>query len=186
MDCRRKKKVERCSLASQKNNCSMRLIKPAVIGVIVLVAIVMAFSFLFPSNVRVSRAIDIHAPRTQVMQYLNNPERWPEWYNPLRQDSSKSWALVGNTFKRSESALTITSASDTSVMLTAVTPDESQVAYIQVIGTGEDGHCTVQWYSDIPVRWYPWEKFGSIFFDKIIGGGMEGSLQELKSVSEQP
>jgi len=164
----------------------MRFIKPAVIGLIVLTALIMAFSLLFPSNVRVSRAIDVHAPRTEVMKNLMVPENWPHWYVPLKQDSSGSWTLSGNTFKRSETALTIRSVSDTSVQLTAITPDETQIAFIQVIGTGEEGHCTVQWYSDIPVKWYPWEKFGSIFFDKIIGGGMESSLQELKDISERP
>jgi hypothetical protein len=43
----------------------------------------------------------------------------------------------------------------------------------------------LQWYFDIKLRWYPWEKFGSIVFDKQLGPPMEKSLGNLKKLLEK-
>ena len=48
-----------------------------------------------------------------------------------------------------------------------------------------NGNTTVvQWYFDFRLKWYPWEKFGSIIFDKQLGPPMEQSLGELKKKLE--
>ncbi|MFM7839980.1 MAG: hypothetical protein ACKO6K_10455, partial [Chitinophagaceae bacterium] len=43
----------------------------------------------------------------------------------------------------------------------------------------------LQWYFNFTVRWYPWEKFGSIIYDQQIGPAMERSLNNLKRQCEQ-
>lgn len=164
----------------------MRTVRAGVIGLVVLAIFVTLFSLLFPSNVRVSRAVDIHASREAVWQFLVKPEKWPEWYMPIKSDSTHDWKLNGNVYSKEGYSLKITPVSDTSVGIIAISPKEEMNATIQVIGDGKESHCTVQWYTDIPVRWYPWEKFGSILFDKIVGGGMEISLQSLKEGVELP
>jgi hypothetical protein len=44
---------------------------------------------------------------------------------------------------------------------------------------------TVQWYFEFSVKWYPWEKFGSIIYDKELGPTMEKSLQNIKEMLEK-
>jgi hypothetical protein len=44
---------------------------------------------------------------------------------------------------------------------------------------------TVQWYFDFVFRWYPWEKFSSIVYDKQLGPAMEKSLNNLKDLIEK-
>jgi hypothetical protein len=44
----------------------------------------------------------------------------------------------------------------------------------------------VQWYFDFEVNWYPWEKFGSILFDRQLGPSMERSLETLKKNAGAP
>jgi hypothetical protein len=51
--------------------------------------------------------------------------------------------------------------------------------------TGDNGQLVLQWYFDIKLRWYPWEKFGSIVFDKQLGPPMEKSLANLKKLLEK-
>ncbi len=43
---------------------------------------------------------------------------------------------------------------------------------------------TVQWYMDFSLRWYPWEKFSSILFEKQYGPQMEQGLDRLKKLLE--
>jgi hypothetical protein len=44
----------------------------------------------------------------------------------------------------------------------------------------------VQWYFDFRLKWYPWEKFGSIVFDQQLGPSMESSLENLRINFEKP
>jgi hypothetical protein len=41
---------------------------------------------------------------------------------------------------------------------------------------------TVQWYMDFHLRWYPWEKFGSLLLEKSHGARMEQGLTNLKKL----
>ncbi len=43
---------------------------------------------------------------------------------------------------------------------------------------------TLQWYMDFKLRWYPWEKFSSLVFDKSYGGRMEQGLNNIKKIVE--
>ena len=163
----------------------MRLIKAGLIGLVVLSLLVFLLSLLFPSNVRVSRAIDIYTSREEVSRLVMDPAGWKHWYLPLKTNADTAWATTGNGFSSKTASLSIQSTSDSSVAVTARNKDEVFNSNLQIIGDGANGHCTVQWYADMPVKWYPWEKFGSIFFDKILGPGIEQSLQELKKQAEK-
>jgi hypothetical protein len=50
---------------------------------------------------------------------------------------------------------------------------------------GGQNSTTLQWYFDFKLKWYPWEKFGSIIFDKQLGPPMETSLTNLKKFIEK-
>ena len=43
---------------------------------------------------------------------------------------------------------------------------------------------TLQWYIDLDLRWYPWEKFASLLFEKSYGAQMEQGLSNLKKIVE--
>jgi hypothetical protein len=44
---------------------------------------------------------------------------------------------------------------------------------------------TVQWFFEQKINWYPWERFGAMANDKIIGPVMEQSFDKLKKVLEK-
>jgi hypothetical protein len=52
----------------------------------------------------------------------------------------------------------------------------------KVIEHANSDSLTVQWYMDTQLRWYPWEKFASLLFDKSHGATMEQGLGKLKKV----
>ena len=39
---------------------------------------------------------------------------------------------------------------------------------------------TLQWYIDFKLRWYPWEKFGSLFYEATYGKMIEQGLSNIK------
>ena len=49
--------------------------------------------------------------------------------------------------------------------------------------SGSDS-ATLQWYIDFNLRWYPWEKFASLLFEKSYGVQMELGLSNIKKIVE--
>jgi hypothetical protein len=43
---------------------------------------------------------------------------------------------------------------------------------------------TLQWYMDFNLKWYPWDKFRSLFYENIYGVQMEQGLSNLKELSK--
>ncbi|HEU4861369.1 MAG TPA: hypothetical protein VFT15_16100, partial [Chitinophagaceae bacterium] len=58
------------------------------------------------------------------------------------------------------------------------------ISVLKVIRHHEGDSSTLQWYMDFKLRWYPWEKFKSLFFENIYGFQMERGLENLKQLSE--
>ena len=41
---------------------------------------------------------------------------------------------------------------------------------------------TILWYTDLKARWYPWEKFSILVFEKVYGLQMEQGLKNLRQL----
>ena len=142
----------------------MKLIKLGLISLIFFSVIILLISLLIPSQVRISRAVNMEA--ADIDKTIADLRSWPKW-NELYHDSAK-------------------------VTLVSSTPD-----LVKTLWTYKDSHIpgnfriehsagvsVVQWYFEFKLKWYPWEKFGSILFDKQFGPPMERSLNNLKKLVE--
>jgi hypothetical protein len=145
----------------------MKFVKLGLISVLVLSVILFLLSLIIPSSVRVSRAINIRAPKNKVYEKIASTKDWPAW-NTMANDKltiaitesrpaivRSEWGYKG---KKIASGIKLETYSDITV---------------------------VQWYFDFYNGWYPWRKFGSLIYDKQFGPGMEQSLNNLKSLIEK-
>jgi hypothetical protein len=161
----------------------MRLIKLAIISAVILSLLVLGMSLLIPSHIRISRAVDISASKDSLLPALTDLRQWKQW-NVMVNDSG----LTGKDY--AENAITtdkITIAKQALVGDTLFTRWQQHNARSFVSGftwQGSGDRLVVQWYFDIQLRWYPWEKFSSIVFDKQLGPPMEKSLANLKKLVE--
>ena len=57
----------------------MRLIKLGIISVVVLFGLITAMSMLLPSQVIISRAIDINRPLVTVYEAVTDLSKWKGW-----------------------------------------------------------------------------------------------------------
>lgn len=143
-----------------------RVIKLGIISAVVFFVILYLMSLLLPSHVRISRAINIDGTKEQIMPFVADTAKWRLW-NELAIDSIEVKKLVANADRVS-----------TSWHFRGRTINSS-------FSLEESANVTVvQWYFDFRLKWYPWEKFGSITFDKRFGGPMESSLNNLKKLIE--
>jgi hypothetical protein len=59
------------------------------------------------------------------------------------------------------------------------------ISGFKIIRHQQGDSATLQWYMDFELRWYPWEKFRSLFYENIYGLQMEQGLLNLKELSEE-
>lgn len=142
----------------------LRVIKLAVISVIVIFVIIFLISLLIPSTVRISRAINIEAERRYVYPLIADTTNWKNW-----NDLAKGGISIEILNK------------DTNLVATKWTyGDRSLHGSYRIERIGDI--TVVQWYFDFQLKWYPWEKFGSITFEDQFGKPMETSLTKLKNL----
>jgi hypothetical protein len=142
----------------------MRFIKLGFISLIVFSAILFLLSLLIPSKVRISRAVNIYS--VNIDKTIADLGTWKTW-NELYNDSAKVTIISA----KPDLIETIWSYKDNHI------PGNFRIEH-------SSGTSVVQWYFDFKLKWYPWEKFGSIIFDKQFGPPMERSLNNLKKLVE--
>jgi hypothetical protein len=54
----------------------------------------------------------------------------------------------------------------------------------KIITEAETDSLMVQWYIDIQLRWYPWEKFAGMLYEKSYGDKLEEGLDRLNKIVE--
>lgn len=164
----------------------MRLIKLAVISIVVLFLVITAISLLFPSKARVSRATDIHAPKEKVYALVNNISNWEKWLQggqkiqPLSKETEGKGAIAEIEGSR---VLILRNDADTIVTEWIGANGGKQTGVF--VFMHQQNVTTVNWYFEQKLKWFPWEKFGSMFNDKILGKALEDNLEGLKKAAEQ-
>lgn len=161
----------------------MRVVKLGVISIVGLFIVILGISLLIPNQVRISRAINITAPKDSIHTRLADLRYWKQWNKLANAETVLNQQYSSNTF----------SSDDLTVKLLEALPDTIKTSWQQKAGqtipSGFNLHTVdkttvIQWYFDFRLKWYPWEKFGSIIFDKQLGPPMEQSLAELKKLLE--
>ena len=166
----------------------MKFLKLIIASILFIAIVITLISLFIPSDVRVSKAIQINASEQAVSEQISNPENWRNWYPGA--DSSKFY-YENNVVK----GLVLNETNQQSIVLTGKKNDEVIAAYIlpnkkiptgwQWIPATDSNSVTVQWYIDFHLRWYPWEKFTSFMFEKVYDPQLKQGLENLKKLLEK-
>ena len=168
----------------------MRLIKLAAISVVVLFVIATLIGLLLPSVVVVSRAVDIpQKEEAKVLQEINNLQRWPNWIEGIKSNGFKlttadSTGIGAGAFVNGNNIRITKSAAHTVETEWIGKGGFKQEAAMNLIPDPTHTIVTVQWSFTQHIKWYPWERLGSMMNDKILGPVMEKSLANLKDKSQ--
>jgi hypothetical protein len=168
----------------------MRFIKLGLISLFAFFLVLTGLTLLFPADQRISRAINIAAPRGRVLAMVGDLRQWGQW--------NKFTSASGLTHERFTSPSSgpgaFLFADQLRVGIVAGGPDSLLLTWDQTGGKSFRGgfqflqlrpdSLTVQWWFDFHFRWYPWEKMSSLVFDKDLGPVMEESLNSLKHLME--
>ena len=160
----------------------MRLIKLAVISAIVLFGIITIIASFIPSTIRISRALDIAAPRSKIYGQLADIRGWEAWNMYVKSYHNRQ--VEQQQLVADEMRIGISQLSDTLITTTWTNASGKNFNSGYAIIQHDSLHYTVQWYFDFHLKWYPWEKFQGIVYDQQFGPVMEQSLKELKKNAE--
>jgi hypothetical protein len=165
----------------------MKYLKLALISFVVFAVIVTFISFFFPSHVRISKALDIHVTKDSLLAVLGDPARWKSWYPGA--DTFRLMPGNKTAFYRVNeegAVLEISKWSDSAIVLSTSGPGVKDMnSGWNIYEASIPNTQTIQWYMDFRLKWYPWEKFSSITFEKRYGPLLEQALEKLKRVLER-
>jgi len=161
-----------------------------VIGSLIIFSIVILFLFaLFPSEISVSRLIRINHSSDQVIRKIANLQQWKNWNEfiyttdsngkPDLLDSSDSVSIHKTDFTVER----IKQLPDT--IITRWQHGTHSFTGNFVLTPQNSDQTILEWTLYFHVRWYPWEKLASMFYDKQLGPVMEKSLLNLQKEMER-
>lgn len=164
----------------------MRIVKLLVISVVFLFLLVTLISVFIPSHVRVSKAINVDAGLPEVYGMIAHTGNWKEWYPPM-QDSTIKFSVEAdsNTVMLNDTRVMITGREKNAITGEMISAGGTRVKTgWNILYVAQQDSVTVQWFMDFKMKWYPWEKFSSLLFEKRYGPVMEQGLSNLKSLVE--
>ena len=151
----------------------MKLIKLAFISVLVIFLIATAFSLLIPSHVRISKAINLRAPGDSVLSLVRSTANWQRWHPAFQGENPARFRPID---------IKTTSDSDSEVVMRLQQGGKEPVVNGWKLYSYEGiDSITLQWYMDFQLKWYPWKKFGSLFYENTYGLMMQQGLENIKN-----
>jgi len=169
----------------------MRALKLVLISFFILFGVVTAIGLMFPSTVKVSRAVNITASYDTVYKYLNDVKYWKLW-----MDGADTATLVFLSLKTEGPGTVAKIGVSGEVSMLRSTQDSIfsdwksgegniQHSVFTLLKDATNNVTTAQWSFEQHLNWYPWERFGSMANDKVLGPIMEQSLDKLKRILEK-
>jgi hypothetical protein len=162
----------------------MRVIKLGIISVVIFGILIYLFSLIIPNQVRISRAINIAVAKDTLAGFISDMRTWEHWNEMVTaQDSSRGKYEAGG-YTGMKLRINLVSANHDSIITSwQHGTSESISSGFNLVQSLSDT-TVAQWYFDFKLKWYPWEKFGSMIFDQQLGPAMEKSLRNLKETME--
>lgn len=161
----------------------MRFIKLGLISAVILFAVIMLLSLLFPSTVIVSRAVNINVPKDSIVYLVKDFDGWKIWVDGMQKTSVK---IISKTeADLSGTKVLLDTTSNYSIKSFWQNKNREMASVINLINDSSSKITVVQWQFEQHVKWYPWEKFASMMNDKILGTMMETNLARLKAIAEK-
>jgi hypothetical protein len=149
----------------------MRLIKLVILSFVFLFLVVTAISLLIPSHIRISKATNIGHTKDSIFALIKDEGRWSQWHPAFMNDTLHRMAAI---------QVRPVLQSDSEVVFQLQQPKKRPVINGWKIYHTSADSLTLQWYMDFHLHWYPWEKFGSLFYENTYGVMMEQGLTNLK------
>ena len=165
----------------------MRVVKLAILSFIFLFLLVTIISLFIPGNITISKATNIPAEAQIFDLYIGKLTGWKEWHPSLKGVPEKEFIIFNDTtLKVKNTSIKLVERKDEEILTEMATDGGRPVrSGLKLIRHEPGDSATLQWFMEFKLRWYPWEKFRTLFFENIYGVQMEQGLANLKELSRR-
>src|SRR5688572_20606541 len=94
----------------------MRVLKLAVLTVVIFGTLILALSLLFPSSVRISRAINIGAPKDTISSQVRDLRNWSSWDDMINHEELTTRNSTDSIFSSDQMTVRLVSASPDTII----------------------------------------------------------------------
>jgi hypothetical protein len=134
----------------------------------------------------IAQETGINASKEKIFSVVSNLHTWTRWNKIVSESTLTHLAISSNGLVAESDQLEVSIKKDSD--------DAIRIFWKQRNGKQFSGgikimkihpeNITVQWYFDFRFKWYPWEKFSSLVYDRQFQPVIEESLQNLKQLVE--
>ncbi|HET9745307.1 MAG TPA: hypothetical protein VFP97_06330 [Chitinophagaceae bacterium] len=164
----------------------MRLIKLAILSIITLFLLITLISLFIPSNIRISKATNIAAGDVVIDTNIKKLSNWKNWHPALKGVSENEIRVLNDSSIVVKGTTIVITERNNNELVAKMAANDGRpvVTGFKTISHQQGDSATLQWFMDFKLRWYPWEKFRSLFYENIYGVQMEQGLSNLKELSK--
>ena len=164
----------------------MKLVKLAIISFIFLFALVTTISLFIPSGIRISKAANFAPGYKDVLQPISDLSGWRDWHPALKDIPANEFEVLTDSIIKIRSTTISIKKKTGDEVIAEMSADKGRpiMSGFKLINHQAGDSTTLQCYMDFKLRWYPWEKFRSLFYENIYGIQMEQGLANLKGLAE--
>lgn len=164
----------------------MRVIKLAILSFVVLFLLITIISLFIPGRITISKATNIAADDKAVYTFIEKLPEWKKWHPALKDIPQKEiQVLTDNCVKVRGTTINVIERKQEEIVTEMLTDNGRPIiSGLKIIRHQLGDSSILQWHMEFKLRWYPWEKFKSLFFENIYGVQMEQGLGNLKELSE--
>lgn len=156
----------------------MQLIKLGLLSIFFLFIVATGVSLLIPSHIRISKAINIHAGKDSIFALIKNTKRWKQWHPAFMHGNQAPKFPAINISLQTEN--------DSEIIMQLQQGNKPPVINgWKLYHYQSPDSVTLQWYMNFHLKWYPWQKFGSMFFENTYGVMMQQGLSNIKEISQK-
>ena len=145
------------------------------------------FSLFIPSHVQLSKAITIRSHPDSLWQLVDDFKSWGQW-NTIFPGLSMEKPAYSDSGMKTENAFVKWKSREPGLHVAVIQRNNNRsiISAWKIVsnGTATADSITVQWYIDINLRWYPWEKFAGMLYEKSYGDKLMQGLTQLKDILE--
>jgi hypothetical protein len=161
-----------------------------VIGSILILSLIILFIFaLFPSTVSVTRMVQINSSEEKILTRISDMCTWKSWNEFVNSPVAKNNQGTKPDIVRADYLRIGGNEISRSVVdrdhINTIWTRGNKMFTGQFIIDAKNGPPIVIWTLNFDVKWYPWEKLASMFYDKQLGPLMEKSLVQLRDEVER-
>jgi hypothetical protein len=151
----------------------MRIIKLGIISIVFFFVLVTLMSLFIPSTIRISRATNISPDATNILLKIADTSHWDQWHPGFMQQAGLK---ADYNLRR----LPVSIKQDEFLCKVQQGEKKPVLNGWKLYSNNAGDSLTLQWYMDFKLSWYPWQKFGSLFYESSYGAMMEEGITNLK------